>query len=429
MLKDIEYTLNWMAKYSGTETLIYFLSLIAFAWFANAVLKRIMIKAGFKFLQLLPLENAAHGDRFIMRLANVLPAIVFSIGIMLVPGVPPVVVTVIQNLANAFIVLTLALALADALDIINLIYQQREDARVRPIKGYIQVAKIVVYVLATVLIIAALIDRSPLLLLSGLGAMAAVLMLIFQDTILSLVASMQITSNDLVRVGDWIEMPQFNADGEVVDLALHTVKVQNWDKTITTIPTKRLISESFINWRGMQESGGRRIKRSIFVDQNSIHFLDADFLEELKSFTILKKYLDQKIAELEIWNKRLTEQGFPEVNARRVTNIGTFRAYVECYLKDHPRIRQDMTLMVRQLDPTPEGLPLEVYCFTKTVAWKEYEAIQADIFDHLYAIIDQFGLAVFQMPTGSDFRSLAGSRAPSAAPALPVLGNSKGSGQ
>lgn len=410
MLKDIEYTLNWMAKHSGTETLIYFLSLIAFAWFANAVLKRILIKAGFKFLHLLPIENATHGDRFIMRLANVLPAIVISIGILLVPGVPPVVVTVIQNLANAFIVLTLALALADALDIINFIYQQREDARVRPIKGYIQVGKIVVYVLAAILMIAALVDRSPLLLLSGLGAMAAVLMLIFQDTILSLVASMQITSNDLVRVGDWIEMPQFNADGEVVDLALHTVKVQNWDKTITTIPTKRLISESFINWRGMQEAGGRRIKRSIFIDQNSIHFLDADFLEQLRSFTTLQKYLEQKISELEIWNKRLIEQGFPQVNARRVTNIGTFRAYIEQYLKNHPRIRQDMTLMVRQLDPTPEGLPLEIYCFTKTVAWGDYEAIQADIFDHLYAIIDQFELAVFQNPTGADFRNLAGNR-------------------
>jgi miniconductance mechanosensitive channel len=410
MLKDIEYTLNWMAEHSGTETLIYFLSLVVFAWFANAVLKRILIKAGFKFLGTLPIEDASHGHRFIRRLANVLPAIVVSVGIMLVPGVPPVVVTVIQNLANAFIVLTIALALADALDIINIIYQQREDARLRPIKGYIQVTKIVVYLLAIILIIAALVDRSPLILLSGLGAMVAVLMLIFQDTILSLVASMQITSSDLVRVGDWIEMPQFNADGEVVDLALHTVKVQNWDKTITTIPTKRLISESFINWRGMQESGGRRIKRSIYIDQNSIHFLDADFLEELRSFTILQRYLEQKISELEIWNKRLTEQGFPSVNARRVTNIGTFRAYIEQYLKNHPRIRQDMTLMVRQLDPTPEGLPLEVYCFTKTVAWGEYEAIQADIFDHLYAIIDQFELAVFQMPTGADFRTLASSK-------------------
>ena len=408
MLEDMEYTVNWMAMHSGSETLIYFLSLIAFAWFANAVLKHILIKAGFKFLEVLPFENASYGRKFLERLANVLPAIVISIGITLVPGVPPVAVTVIQNVANAFIVLTVALALSNALEIVNTVYQKREDAKLRPIKGYIQVAKIIVYLLAAILVIAALVDRSPVILLSGLGAMAAVLMLIFQDTILSLVASMQITSNDLVRVGDWIEMPQLNADGDVIDVALHTVKVQNWDKTITTIPTKRLISESFINWRGMQESGGRRIKRSILIDQNSVRVLDTEFLDKLRSFTILTRYLDQKTAELEIWNKRLTEQGFPEVNARRVTNLGTFRAYVEQYLRNHPRIHQEMTLLVRQLDPTPEGLPLQVYCFTKTIAWSEYESIQADIFDHLLAIIDQFDLRVFQNPSGYDFRGLGG---------------------
>jgi len=201
-------------------------------------------------------------------------------------------------------------------------------------------------------------------------------------------------------------MPQLNADGYVIDVALHTVKVQNWDKTITTIPTKRLISESFINWRGMQESGGRRIKRSILIDQNSVRVLDTEFLDKLRSFTILTRYLDQKTAELEIWNKRLAEQGFPEVNARRVTNLGTFRAYIDQYLRNHPRIHQDMTLLVRQLDPTPEGLPLQVYCFTKTVAWSEYESIQADIFDHLLAIVDQFDLRVFQNPSGYDFRGL-----------------------
>ena len=406
MIKDFEYTLNWMAKHSGTETLVYFLSLMAFAWFSNAVLKRILIKAGFRFLEVLPMENASHGHKFIERLANVLPAIVVSIGIMLVPGVPTVAVNVIQNLANAFIVLTIALALTDALEIVNILYQKREDARLRPIKGYIQVAKLIVYILAAILIIAALVNRSPIILLSGLGAMAAVLMLIFQDTILSLVASMQITSNDLIRVGDWIEMPQLNADGDVIDVALHTVKVQNWDKTITTIPTKRLISESFINWRGMQESGGRRIKRSIYIDQNSIRFLDTTSLDKLRSFTILTQYLDQKTAELDTWNKQLAEQGFPEVNARRVTNIGTFRAYIELYLKNHQRIRQDMTLIVRQLDPTPEGLPMEIYCFTNTIVWSEYEAIQSDIFDHLLAIIDQFGLRVFQNPSGSDLRGL-----------------------
>ncbi|MES2636848.1 MAG: mechanosensitive ion channel domain-containing protein [Pseudomonadota bacterium] len=324
-------------------------------------------------------------------------------GISFIPEVSAVIVTIVQNVANAFIVLTIAFAASDGLNVANSLYLKRADAHLHPIKGYIQVAKLVVTIIAIILIVATLIDRSPVILLSGIGAMAAVLMLIFQDTILSLVASVQISSNNIVRVGDWIEMPQLHADGDVIDVALHTVTVQNFDKTITTIPTKKLITESFKNWRGMQESGGRRIKRSLYIDQNSIHFIEPDTLRKMQSFGVLKDFIAKKSLELDKWNQQLAAQGLEPVNERRMTNIGNFRAYIEQYLRNHPHIQQEMTLLVRQLNPTPNGLPIEIYCFTKTVQWAEYESIQSDIFDHLFAIVNQFDLRIFQSPSGLDF--------------------------
>jgi miniconductance mechanosensitive channel len=348
--------------------------------------------------------------------------LVLSVGIKAVPDMPAVLVTIVENVCSAFIVLTVALALGGALNLANNLYQRRPDAHLRPIKGYVQVVKILIYAVAAILVVASLIDRSPLILFSGLGAMAAVLMLIFQDTLLSLVASVQLSSNDMVRVGDWIEMPQLNADGDVIDVALHTVKVQNWDKTITTIPTKRLISDSFRNWRGMQESGGRRIKRSLYLDQHSVRFLTDAERQHLNRFALLEGYLPAKEAELEAWNARLPDGGRETMNRRRVTNIGTFRAYVERYLRRHPGIHQEMTLMVRQLSPTADGLPLELYCFTNTTAWIAYEGIQSDIFDHLLAILPEFGLRVFQHPSGADMRALRVGADPRAVPPAPIFG-------
>jgi len=239
-------------------------------------------------------------------------------------------------------------------------------------------------------------------------------MLVFKDTILSLVASVQLSSNDMLRVGDWIEMPGMNADGDVVDIALHTVKVQNFDKTITTIPTYRLIADSFRNWRGMQDAGARRIKRAIPLDQNAIRFLTPDEIDNLRRFRLLEGYLAGKDAELAEWNAQQSAAGVAGsnlVNARRITNIGTFRAYVVAYLKAHPRLTDAMTLLVRQLPPTAQGLPLEIYCFTDTTNWDEYEAIQSDIFDHLLAILPEFQLHVFQEPSGVDVREVPAPRA------------------
>jgi miniconductance mechanosensitive channel len=397
---------DWLASHAEFNALFLLLLLIVAAWLSNWLVKHIIVRAVYRMLQAAPVDKVLANNQVISRLANVVPALVLSVGIAFVPGLPPTLVTIVQNVANAFIVLTLALAVNAAFNIANTLYQRRPDAHLRPIKGYIQVIKIVVLLVAAILIVAVLIDRSPLILLSGIGALAAVLLLVFQDTLLSLVASVQISSNDMVRVGDWIEMPQLNADGDVIDIALHTVKVQNWDKTITTIPTKRLISDSFINWRGMEESGGRRIKRSLYLDQNSIRFLDDDTCRKLSRFSLLDGYLRDKANELEAWNARLTEQHLEAINARRITNIGTFRAYVERYLRHHPGVHQGMTLMVRQLAPTAEGLPLQIYCFTNTTGWVAYEGIQSDIFDHLLAIMPEFGLRVFQNPSGIDLQAL-----------------------
>jgi miniconductance mechanosensitive channel len=248
-----------------------------------------------------------------------------------------------------------------------------------------------------------------LLLLSGIGAVTAVLLLIFRDTILSFVASLQITSYDMIRVGDWIEMSQYGADGDVIELTLHTVKVQNWDKTITAIPTHKLIEQPFRNWRGMQESGGRRIKRSFYVDMSSIRFLTDEELDRLENFAVLRDYIREKRAALAEFNAAFSDPALIP-NARRLTNIGTFRAYLVQYLRRHPQIHQDMTLLVRQLAPGAGGLPIELYTFTNTTNWNAYEDIQSDIFDHILSIIREFGLRVFQDPSGMDFARLGKER-------------------
>jgi miniconductance mechanosensitive channel len=346
----------------------------------------------------------------VRRLSAAAPALVVARGAPLVPHVAPAILSVARNVAAAWLVLSLALAASAALDLANDLYQRRPEARSRPIKGYLQLLKIVLWIGGFVLGAAALMERSPVLLLSGLGAMAAVLMLVFKDTILALVASVQLTSNNMVQVGDWIEMPQLNVDGEVIDIALHTVKVQNWDKTIATVPTHRLISDTFKNWRGMQESGGRRIVRALHIDQGSVTFVSEAQQARLRRFALLEDHFERKRREIEASNLKLQAAAKEPVNRRRMTNIGIFRAYVEAYLRADPRINAKMTLIVRQMPSTAQGLPLEIYCFTATTEWALYESIQADIFDHLIAILPEFDLRIFQTPSGADLQPLFGAR-------------------
>ncbi len=347
-------------------------------------------------------------DQVLRRLARVVPSLVVQAGIGAVPHLDPVAFAVIRNLAVALTVLQLVRTLNALL---NAILQEQESrpegarTATRSIKSYVQLGKLALALIGAIVIVAVLIDRSPLILLSGLGAMSAVLMLVFKDTILSFTAGVQLSSNDMLRVGDWIEMPQMGADGAVIDIALHTVKVQNWDKTITTIPTWRLMSESYRNWRGMSESGGRRIKRQLRIDSATVRFLSDADIDRLERIALLAPYLAAKRQAVHSANAALGEGAAVPANLRRLTNIGTFRAYVQAYLQAHPGVHQGMTLMVRMLEPTAEGVPLELYCFTATTAWVQYEAIQGDIFDHLLALLPEFDLRLYQSPTGWDIRS------------------------
>ncbi len=338
-------------------------------------------------------------DRKLFFWVSMLPylAIVHQ-GLNWIPHLPQLLVFGIQRIIFASFILISLFILSNISRIVNDIYIETEISRSRPIKGYLQGILIIAYILGFILMLAVLFDKSPLLLLSGLGAMTAILMLVFKDTILSFVAGVQLTSNDLVRVGDWIEMPQFNADGDVVEIALNNVKVQNWDKTVTVIPAHKFLESSFKNWRGMQESGGRRIKRNIMIDVKSIRFLTADDIAAYKRIKLLQNYLDEKAADLAEYNKSAGE----DVNQRRLTNVGTFRAYLSEYLRANPYIHKGMTFLVRQLQPGSEGLPIEIYVFTNDTRWAVYEGIQADIFDHLLAIMPEFDLKLYQRPSGHD---------------------------
>ncbi|KPQ32280.1 MAG: Small-conductance mechanosensitive channel [Porphyrobacter sp. HL-46] len=384
------------------QSLIGLTALVLAALAANYLLKHVILRAAAPWLD----RRTRTVDKAVGWLATVVPLLIVSYGINVVPYLAASFREVVSNVAQTLIVLSVALAIVKALTYLNELYERLPQARNRPIKGYLQVVKIIVLCGAALIVISILIDESPLLLLSGLGAITAVLLLVFKDTILSLVASVQLSTNDMLRVGDWIDMPSMNADGDVIDISLHTVKVQNFDKTITTIPTHRMVSDSYRNWRGMSEAGGRRIKRALPLDQNTIRFLTEDEVAALHRFRLLRPYLAEKQAEIAAWNGREVAGEENPVNRRRLTNIGSFRAYMLAYLQHHPRISAHFTLLVRQLPPGGQGLPLELYCFTDTTAWVEYESIQADIFDHLLAILPEFHLRLFQEPSGVDFGSL-----------------------
>ena len=311
----------------------------------------------------------------------------------------------IELLAQLWILLFLLLALFALLDCLLSLSRHTRLGRDLPLRGIFQGVKLVASILVGILMIALLLGKSPLFLFSGLGAMTAVLMLVFKDPILGLEAGIQLSANRMLSVGDWLQMDKYGADGEVTDIGLTTVKVSNWDKTITTIPTYALISDSFKNWQGMTESGGRRIKRSVNIDMTSVRFLTSQEQLQLKQARLLAPYLSRKEQELSSYNQQLSDAISCPINGRHLTNLGTLRAYLDAYLRAHAGIRKDMTLMVRQLAPTTDGLPLEIYCFTATTAWAEYEGIQADIFDHIFAIIEQFHLRLHQSPTGYDMHS------------------------
>ena len=298
-----------------------------------------------------------------------------------------------EILINSFLAIFIGLSISELLTIINKISTHYDSLKNKPIKGYIQIIKIIVNAFIVIIIFAIATGQPVAYYISGLGAITAILLLVFQDTILSFVASVQIGQNDIINLNDWIEVPEYGADGDVIDISLHTVKVQNWDKTITTIPTSKIVTSSVKNWRGMSDYGGRRIMRSILIDISSVRFMEDKDIEKLKKLPSINKYLKGKIKDIEDHNSSINK----EVEERRLTNLGTLRAYLINYLKNHEELNtDDMTLIVRQLSPTSEGVPLEIYTFTKTIDWVEYESVQSDIFDHIFAVLPKFGLRAFQ---------------------------------
>lgn len=391
----------WMASVIGM------LILLVLAWLVGALTRLVL----FRLIRRIARRTAWEWDDALFAhgvfrwLGRLVPMAVIQFGVSLVPGLSEHAARLIGNLAQSLLVFCVVMAINNALSALESLYQQTATGTQRPIKGLLQLVKLALFIIGLLVIIGTLTDQHVGLLLSGLGAMSAVLILIFKDTILGFVAGVQLASNDMLRVGDWITVPGASADGDVIDITLYTVKVRNFDQTIVTVPTWKLISESYQNWRGMADAGGRRIKRALYLDAATVHFLDADELSRLGRFRLLDEYLGHKHNELDAWNRALGEAGEQSVNRRRLTNLGTFRAYVGAYLGQHPKIHHDMTCMVRQLASSPQGVPLELYCFTATTAWAEYENIQGDIFDHLIALLPEFGLALFQQPSGHDLRA------------------------
>ncbi len=334
------------------------------------------------------------------RLSHIAPALVIYASARLFPGITDW----LQRMAMAYMLVVALFVISAFMSAMLDIYRTFDISKSRPIKGYVQVVKIILFIGGGIFIIASVMGRSPWALLGSLGALTAVLILVFKDSILGLISGIQLSLNNMVQVGDWIEMPKYGADGDVVEISLHTVTVQNWDKTYVSIPAYALISDSFKNWRGMSESGGRRIKRAIYIDMNSIKFVTPEMLQRFEKFHYISDYINTKKNEIDEFNRSLNVEISEKINVRQLTNVGTFRAYIVHYLRSHPKIHNNMTFLVRQLQPSPNGLPIEIYVFTSDTRWVEYEGIQSDIFDHLLAVVPEFELRVFQFPSGLDFR-------------------------
>ncbi|MDC1050694.1 mechanosensitive ion channel [Candidatus Marinimicrobia bacterium] len=389
----------------STQKYIIFISIILLGIISYLITRYIIIKIIFHFFEKTStkIDDILIEKGFLNRLSYVVPLlIIYNLSDNLMIGYE-----MINRLLLSVIITVLSFSFNSLINVINEIYNRSKYSKSINIKSYFQILKLIINLLSIIVVIAVLSGKSPFYLLSGIGALTAVLMLVFKDTILSLVSSIQINSNDLFKIGDWIEAPLFGADGDVIDIALHNVKIQNWDKTISIIPTYKLIDSSFKNWRGMSISGGRRIKRSICIDMNSIKFCSDEMINQYKKINVITGYINSKVAELKDYNKTaVCNNSEVNINGRSLTNIGTYRAYIKGYLKNNINIHKDMTFLVRQLSITDKGLPIEIYVFTNTTDWIEYEEIQSDIFDHLISSLAQFDLKVFQNPSGNDLSNL-----------------------
>ena len=386
------------------------LGVVLIALIANLIAKKIIVRgvsALVKHTQT-TWDDLLVEHHVLERLSHLAPALVIFIAVPLLLKEPEdqLYAQYLLRAANVWMIIAGARTFHALIESLVELGQRSDSTKAKPLRSYAQVAELLIWIAAAILSVSIIMQRSPTALLTGLGAMTAIILLVFKDSILGFLASLRLTSNDMLRVGDWVEVPKYGADGDVIDIGLHTVKVQNWDKTISMIPTHAFMSDTFKNWRGMAESGGRRIKRSLHLDMTSVRFLEDADLERLGRIQALKPYLDARAKEVDDWNRSKDVNGDSPVNGRRLTNVGTFRAYIECYLKELDPIRKDMTFLVRQLAPSTEGVPLEIYCFSGEQRWNQFEAIMGDIFDHLMAVVSEFDLRVYQQPGAADLRSL-----------------------
>jgi miniconductance mechanosensitive channel len=405
---------SWLINLGMKENLseifsiiIILIGIVLISILANFVTKKIVLEIIRKIVK----KTKSNWDDIILsrkvfdKISHIVPVLIIYYTIVVAFPESTLIVLIIRKICIIYLIILFYLIISSFLNAVDDIYKMTiGEKKGTSIKSFLQVIKILLAIVMVVLILSLVLNRELTYIIGGLGAMTAVLMLVFQDTILGFVGGVQLTANDMVRIGDWIEMPSRNADGNVVEVTLNTVKVQNWDKTISTIPTYALVKESFNNWRGMVESGGRRIKRSVNIDMKSIKFCSPELLDKLSKFYLLKDYISEKTVEIEAYNKKLNVSDDIVMNGRHLTNIGIFRKYLEEYLKHNEKINKDMTFLVRQLSPTAEGIPMEIYVFSNVTQWVGYEGVQSDIFDHVLAIIPEFELRVFQDPTGDDFR-------------------------
>ncbi len=390
------------APYIRLLVLLLVIALLAWLFFfitkrlVNGVLQKYVKRSRVKW------DDMMMDNKVFSNLAHIVPAIIVKIITPIIFRDFEKIVPFVVKLTDIYLIIVIMMVINATLRVGQKIISKSKAFVDKPLSSYFQLIRIILYIAAGILILSILMGKSPVYFLSAFGAMTAIIMLIFKDTILGLVASVQISANDMVRVGDWVEMPKFNADGDVLAINLNTVKVQNWDKTVTTIPTYYFITDSFKNWRGMQESGGRRIKRALYINARTVKFVDPETRQHYMQYYLLKDYLVVRQKEIDHYNKEYDVDTSVLINGRRMTNLGVFRHYVESYLRNHKGIRNDMILMVRQLNIEDRGIPIEIYCFTTTTEWVKYEEIQADIFDHLLAAVSFFDLEIFQQPGGSD---------------------------
>lgn len=412
MVDNIQIWIDGLLRGAGIENdvipayrgVIMFLMLILIAFFSLLISKYFIVRALNSFFA----RTKTKWDDILIefktfdKVAHIIPAFIVKALAPFVFADFGNLLPFVSKITDAYILIAIVMICMSLLKGIEFFLATSPMFKNKPLASYFQLTRIVIYIGAAILVLSILMGRSPLYFLSAFGAMTAILLLIFKDTILGLVASVQISSNDMVRVGDWVEMPKYNADGDVLAINLNTVKIRNWDKTVTTVPTFYFITDSFKNWRGMVESGGRRIKRCIHINQRSIKFVDDELSKRLGEVEIIKGYMEKRQEEINDYNEQYGINTNHLINGRRMTNIGIFREYISSFLKGHKGVNQEMYMLVRQLQPDRDGLPIEIYCFTLSVAWTDYEGVQSDIFDHLLAATNHFDLEVFQAPSGND---------------------------